>query len=198
MHSVGRTAAGHPKGRSEAQEPRSGLTRRRPSDTPPALHQTDRTIREICPPVARNNPGNSRSNNLRNNNWIDLFDPPSRIDEKRAAWDEARRRVREHPELKTVVLDRHTGVTLWQSDPDIPARYEVLAVDETVFYALETNLPLPGDVLSAHKEKDDAWTAFYEAVKNPVGDDIIVLRDTVPTETVIASSDEDLYRTDAA
>ncbi len=67
MHSVGRTAAGHPKGRSEAQEPRSGLTRRRPSDTPPALHQTDRTIREICPPVARNNPGNSRSNNLRNN-----------------------------------------------------------------------------------------------------------------------------------
>ena len=78
------------------------------------------------------------------------------------------------------------------------ARYEVLAVDETVFYALETDLPLPGDVLSAHKEKDDAWTAFYEAIKNPVGDDIIVLRDTVPTETVIASSDEDLYRTDAA
>ncbi len=130
--------------------------------------------------------------------WIDLFDPPSRIDEKRAAWDEARRRVREHPELKTVVLDRHTGATLWQSDPDVPARYEVLAVDETVFYALETALPLPGHVLSAHKEKDDAWTAFYEAVKEPVGDDIIVLRDTIPAQTVIASSDEDLYRTDAA
>ena len=53
--------------------------------------------------------------------WIDLFDPPSRIDDKRAAWDEAKRRVREHPELKTVVLDRRTGATLWQSDPDIPA-----------------------------------------------------------------------------
>ena len=114
--------------------------------------------------------------------WIDLFDEPSRIDAKRAAWDEARRRVREHPELKTVVLDRHTGATLWQSDPDIPARYEVVAVDETVFYALETDV-LPGDLLSAHKEKDDAWTAFYEAVKERVGNDIIVLRDTIPAQT---------------
>ncbi len=130
--------------------------------------------------------------------WIDIFDPPSRIEEKRAAWDEAKRRVREHPELKTVVLDRHTGATLWQSDPDVPARYEVLAVDETVFYALETDLPLPGDVLSAHKEKDDAWTAFYEAVPERVGNDIIVLRDTIPVQTVIASSDEDRYRTHAA
>ena len=70
MHSVGRTAAGHPKGRSEAEEPRSGLTRRRPSDTLPALHETDRTIREICPPVARNNPENSPSNNVRDNNRL--------------------------------------------------------------------------------------------------------------------------------
>ena len=130
--------------------------------------------------------------------WIDLFDPPSRIDNRRTAWDEAKRRVREHPELKTVVLDRHTGATLWQSDPDIPLRYEVLAVDANVFYALVTDLPLPGDVLSAHKEKDDAWTAFYEAVPQRVGNDIIVLRDTVPDETIIASSDEDRYSTDAA
>ena len=125
--------------------------------------------------------------------WIDLFDPPSRIDDKRAAWDEAKRRVREHPELKTVVLDRHTGATLWQSDPDVPPRYEVMAVDATVFYALETDLPLPGDVLSAHKVKDDAWTAFYEAIEEPAGNDIIVLRDTTPAQTVIASSDEDTY-----
>ncbi len=130
--------------------------------------------------------------------WIDLFDPPSRIDDRRTAWDEAKRRVREHPELKTVVLDRHSGATLWQSDPDVPLRYEVLAVDATVFYALETNLPLPGDVLSAHKEKDDAWTAFYEAVPERVGNDIIVLRDTMPDETVLASSDEDRYSSDAA
>ena len=129
--------------------------------------------------------------------WIDLFDPPSRINGKRAAWDEARRRVREYPELKTVVLDRYTGATLWQSDPDIPARYEVLAVDDTVFYALETDL-LPGDVLSAHKEKDDAWTTFYEAIKEAVGNDIIVLRDTIPGQTVLASSDDDLYSTRAA
>ncbi len=44
MHSVGWTAGGHPKGRSEAEEPRSGLTRRRPSDTPG--HPTSR---ERCP-----------------------------------------------------------------------------------------------------------------------------------------------------
>ena len=125
--------------------------------------------------------------------WIDLFDPPSRIEEKRPAWEEAQRRVREHPELKTVVLDRHTGATLWQSDPDIPARFEVVAVDETVFHALETDLPLPGEVLSAHKEKDDAWTAFYLAVEDAVGNDIIVLRDTIPAQSILASSDEDRY-----
>ena len=129
--------------------------------------------------------------------WIDLFDPPSRIDDKRAAWDEAQRRVHENPALKTVVLDRHTGATLWQSDPDIPARYEILAIADTVFYALETDLPLPGDLLSSHKEKDDAWTAFYDAIKTAVGNDIIVLRDTMAGDTVLASSDEDLYSTDA-
>ena len=102
--------------------------------------------------------------------------------------------MREHPELKTVVLDRHTGATLWQSDPDIPARYEVLAVDATAFYALATDLSVSGDVLSAHKEKDDAWTAFYEAIKEPVGNDIILLRDTMSVQTVLASSDEDRYR----
>ena len=130
--------------------------------------------------------------------WIDLFDPPSRIEEKRAAWDEAKRRVREHPDLKTVVLDRRTGATLWQSDPDIPPRYLVLAVNDTVFYALDTALSLSGDVLSAHKEKDDAWTAFYEAIPEAVGNDIVVLLDTAPGQTVLAASDEDIYSTDAA
>ena len=130
--------------------------------------------------------------------WIDLFDAPSRIEDKRAAWNEAKRRVREHPELKTVVLDRRTGATLWQSEPDIAPRYLVLAVNDTVFYALDTALSLAGDVLSAHKEKDDAWTAFYEAIPEAVGDDLIVLLDTVGDETVVASSDEDIYNTAVA
>ena len=125
--------------------------------------------------------------------WIDLFDPPACIDEKRPAWDEAKRRVREHPELKTVVLDRHTGATLWQSDPDIAPRFQIVAVDETVFYALETDLPLPGNVLSSHKEKDDAWTAFYEAIEERVGNDIIVLFDATHVQSILASSDEDIY-----
>ena len=130
--------------------------------------------------------------------WMDLFDPPARSEEKRTAWEEAKRRVRARPELTTVVLDRYTGATLWRGDPDIPPRYEVVAVDASVFYALESALPLPGDVLSAHKDKDDAWTAFYAAIEQPAGDDIIVLRDTMPGETILASSDEDRYGTDAA
>ena len=130
--------------------------------------------------------------------WVDLLDPPSRIEDKRDAWEEAKRRVRAHPELTTVVLDRHTGAMLWRSDPDMPPRYEVVAVDATVFYALETDLPLPGDVLSSHTDKDDAWTAFYATVDEPAGNDVIVLRDTIPGETILASSDEDLYCTDAA
>ena len=129
--------------------------------------------------------------------WIDLFDAPARIDEKPAAWDVAKRRVRAHPELKTVVLDRRTGATLWQSDPDVPPRFEVVAIDDTVFYAMETDLPLPGDVLSAHKAKDDAWTAFYAAIERPVGNDVIVLRDTAAAHAILASSDDDLYRADA-
>ena len=32
--------------------------------------------------------------------WIDVFDPPSRIDDRRSAWEEARRRVRVHPGLQ--------------------------------------------------------------------------------------------------
>ena len=123
--------------------------------------------------------------------WIDLFDPPSRIDDRRTAWDEAKRRVRAYPELKTVVLDRHTGATLWQSDPDIAPRYEVVAANRTWVYAIDgENFPV--DVLSVHKEKDDAWTAFYEAIREPC-DDLVLLRNTTPAQTVIASSDDDTY-----
>ena len=35
---------------------------------PPAVHQNDLIIREICPSAVPNNPGNQRSNNVRNNN----------------------------------------------------------------------------------------------------------------------------------
>ena len=129
--------------------------------------------------------------------WIDLFDAPAHIDDERAALEEAKRRVDAHPECTTHVIDRHTGVALWRSAPDLPPRFEVVAVNDTVFHALETDLPLPGDVLSSHKEKDDAWTAFHAAIEEPVGDDIIVLRDTLPGETILASSDDDLYHADA-
>ena len=54
MHFVGWTAAGHPKGRSEAKETRSGLTRRRPSDTPGVtLGTTSKTIEQPEYPAIR-------------------------------------------------------------------------------------------------------------------------------------------------
>ena len=128
---------------------------------------------------------------------IDLSDAPARIDDERAALEEAKRRVGAHPECTTRITDRCTGVTLWRNEPDVAPRYEVLAVDATVFYALETDLPLPGDVLSSHKEKDDAWTAFYAAIEESVGNDIIVLCDATHVQSVLASSDDDLDRAEA-
>ncbi len=57
------------RGRSEAKETRSGLTRRRHSDTPAPYNPSgnDRSVREIRPNGARNNPGNQRSDNPKNN-----------------------------------------------------------------------------------------------------------------------------------
>ena len=75
-------------------------------------------------------------------------------------------------------------------------RDDDVAVDDTAFHALQTDRPLPGDVLSAHMDTDDAWSAFYAATEEPVGDDIIVLRDTLAGETILASSDEDLHHAD--
>lgn len=131
--------------------------------------------------------------------WIDPFDPPSRIDARRPAWEEAQRRVRAHPECTTVVLDRHTGATLWQSDPDIPRRYVVAVVSDTVHHALDMDLSAVGEVLSAHKKKDDALTAFYEAAAQP-SRDIVVLLDTgaSPGATVLATSEEHGYDPDAS
>ena len=130
--------------------------------------------------------------------WIDLFDPPSRIDAKPLAWEEAQRRMRNHPEYTTVVIDRFSGATLWQSDPDIPRRYQVVAVGDTVFYALDRDLSAVGEVLSAHKIKDDALTAFYAAAAQP-SRDIVVLLDTAtrPDATVLATSEEHGYDPDA-
>ena len=54
---------------------------------------------------------------------------------------------------------------------------------------VRTDPPLPGDVLSSHREKDDAWSAFFEAIEEPSAD-IIVLRDTVPAQTILAPSKE--------
>ena len=56
-----------PRGRSEPQPPRRSLTRRRSTDSPPERHRNDPPIREIYAPVARNNPGNPRSNYVRDN-----------------------------------------------------------------------------------------------------------------------------------
>ena len=121
--------------------------------------------------------------------WIDLVDEPARIDDRRAAWAEAKRRVAADPDLKTVVLDRDTGAILWQSDPDIPARYRVATADRRFVYAID-DIDFPVEVLSEHKEKDDAWTAFYDAVAQSSDELVFIFDISAPQRRVVANSDD--------
>ena len=123
--------------------------------------------------------------------WIDVLDEPSRIDDRRAAWEEARRRVREYPELMTVVICRDTGRILWQSEPDIPSRFRVVAADPATFSHLRPAEDAVARVISAHKLRDDALTAFYDAIRDPAADLLAVLEtiDGHPPRIVATSKD---------
>ena len=118
--------------------------------------------------------------------WIDLAGEPVRIDDRRAAWAEAKRRVAADPDLKTVVLNRDTGAVLWQSDPDIPPRYQVVTADP----AFADDAGFPVKVLSEHKEKDDAWTAFQDAVASPADDLVLIFDISGSGRRVVANSDD--------
>ncbi len=121
--------------------------------------------------------------------WIDLVDQPARIDDRGAAWAEAKRRIAADPDLKTAVLDRDTGAILWQSDPAIPPRYRVATADRTFVYAID-DVDFPIEALSDHKEKDDAWTAFYDAVSQS-GDALVFIFDISGSQrSIVASSDD--------
>ena len=121
--------------------------------------------------------------------WIDLVDEPARIDDRRAAWAEAKRRVAADPDLKTVVFNRDSGAILWQSDPVAPQRFQVATADRTVVYAID-DVDFPVEMLSEHKEKDDAWTAFYDAVARS-GDALVFIFDIAgPQRCIVANSDD--------
>lgn len=119
--------------------------------------------------------------------WIDPFEEPSLVDDKRTAWNEAKRRRCDYPDCKTVVIDRHNGRVLWESDPAIPAQYELLSVTRYPFYETDPYEKLPMHILSTHKDKDAALTAFHDAIETP-RDDILLVRDTGPLSDVIANS----------
>ena len=123
--------------------------------------------------------------------WIDVLDEPSGIDDRRAAWEEARRRVRAYPELMTVVICRDTGRILWQSEPDIPSRFRVVAADPATFSHLRPDEHAVTPVISAHKLRDDALTAFYDAIEDPTADLLVVLEtiDGHPPRIVATSED---------
>ncbi|MXY39506.1 MAG: hypothetical protein F4Y62_06895 [Rhodospirillaceae bacterium] len=121
--------------------------------------------------------------------WIDLVDEPVRIDDRRAAWAEAQRRVATDPDLKTVVLDRDTGAILWQSDPAIPPRYRVATADRTVVYAID-DVDFPIEILSEHKEQDDAWTAFYNAVAASADELVFIFDISAAERRIVATSDD--------
>ena len=123
--------------------------------------------------------------------WIDELDGPTIIDGKRPAWDEAQRRVRAYPDMMTVVINRNTGSILWQSDPDISDRYEVVSFHPNRQYSTDPDVDYPIQVLSSHKDKDDAWTAFYAAVASAQPDgNIIEMRHTEPGLPAIANSND--------
>ncbi len=121
--------------------------------------------------------------------WIDLVDEPARIDDRHAAWAEAKRRIAADPDLKTVVLDRNTGVILWQSDPAIPPRYRVATADRTFVYAID-DVDFPVEVLSEHKERDDAWTAFYDAVARSDDALVFIFDLSGSARRIVANSDD--------
>ena len=121
--------------------------------------------------------------------WIDFAEEPVRIDGRRAAWAEAKRRVAADPDLKTVVLNRDTGAILWQSDPDIPPRYQVVTANRTFIHAIG-DIGFPVAVLSEHKEKDDAWTTFHDAVAASTEDLVFIFDISGLQRRVVASSDD--------
>ncbi len=121
--------------------------------------------------------------------WIDLVDEPVRIDDRHAAWTEAKRRVAADPDLKTVVFNRDTGAILWQSDPDVPPRYRVATADRTFVYAID-DVDFPVEVLSEHKEKDDAWTAFYDAVAASADALVFIFDTSEDQRRIVANSDD--------
>ena len=121
--------------------------------------------------------------------WIDLVDDPARIDDRRAAWAEVKRRIAADPDLKTVVFNRDTAAILWQSDPAVPPRYRVATADRTFVYAID-DVDFPVEVLSEHKEKDDAWTAFYNAITES-GDALVFIFDISGDQRrIVANSDD--------
>ena len=121
--------------------------------------------------------------------WIDLLDPPSRIDDKRDAWREAQRRIRDCADCKTLVIDRRTGAVLWQSEPDIPPRYEVVTVDRGLFQTAQGEASRAAKVLSTHREKDAALTAFQDALGQPPSE-IVILRDIAAPRVIHRTSDD--------
>ena len=111
------------------------------------------------------------------------------IDGKPAAWTEAKRRVAEYPDHKTIVMDRANAIVLWESVPTAPDIYEIVTVDRTQFNVLDPDEDLPVDFISSHWDKDDAWTAFYATVREDP-EDIVLLRLAVLPERIIANSDD--------
>ena len=74
-----------------------------------------------------------------------------------------------------------------------PARYQVLAVDPVDFYALTTQRPLTGTLLSAHPGRGTAMDAFYAASDVP-REDMVVLQYAGAVTTILAHSDDHLRR----
>ena len=65
----------------------------------------------------------------------------------------------------------------------------MVTANRTFVYAID-DVDFPVAVLSEHKGKDDAWTAFYDAVAASTGDLVFIFDVSGSQRRVVANSDD--------
>ena len=73
--------------------------------------------------------------------------------------------------------------------PIVPSRPANPTTPRPIVYAID-DVDFPVAVLSEHKEKDDAWTAFYDAVAASTEDLVFIYDVSGSQRRVVANSDD--------
>ena len=92
------------------------------------------------------------------------------------------------------MADPATHTILWQTNPVIPALFQVCAVDRYDYYETDPYEPVPVHILSSHPDEGDAWTAYHASAREleeatDRADEIVILRNTAPLGRWIATTE---------